>query len=199
MPVAKSKLRLIRRDELLLGWALPGDLRDAEGRILLPAGEVVRPEHLERPGPYAGEGLYVGPDWDAPQGASAGSPAEVVRSVFLRHGAKEPNSDQRTYLRHAWSVPLTLVIEETAGCRRAPREIEVLTADLSLGGFAFYYRQYVARETSVRVQFDSLPTRPRLVGVVRNCRLLEGTRHRIGVQFIDPAKRKHHRRRSHST
>ncbi len=188
MPVAKSKLRLIRRDELVLGWALPGDLRDAEGRILLQAGEVVRPEHLEKHGPCATEGLYVGPDWDAAQGASAGSPAEVVGNAFLRHGAKGATSDQRACQRHPWSVPLTLVLEEGTEHQRVPREIEVLTADLSLSGFAFYYAHYVAPETFVRVQFDSLPTCPRLVGVVRNCRLVEGTRHRIGVQFIDHLK-----------
>lgn len=199
MPVAKSNLRLIGRDELVLGQPLPGDLRDAEGCILLPAGEIVKSEHLEPPGPCVGEGLYVGPDWDAAQRTSAGSHAEVVDEAFRRCGAEQSNADQRTHPRYTWIFPLTLVLEEGSDHQLAVREIEVLTADLSVGGFSFCYRQYVARDTSVRVQFDSLPTRPRLVAVVRNCRLLEGTRHRIGVQFTDPCKQKRNNRRVRPT
>jgi hypothetical protein len=35
----------------------------------------------------------------------------------------------------------------------------------------------------VRASFDSLPGKLEVIGVVRNCILLSGTRHRVGVEF----------------
>jgi len=183
MPVTKTDLRRIGRDELVVGKTLRGDVRDAEGRILLSAGEVLQPHHVRVLADQLAAGVYAGPDWDASGEAAAESPGDVIEQVFRRHGSRQPTQDQRAHARHPWAVPLTLMIEEHGEYGVLAREIEVVTADISRAGFAFHFRQYIAQGTRVRVQFDSLPNNPRLQGVVRNCRLVGGTQHRVGVQF----------------
>ena len=188
MPLAKSDLRRIEPHELVAGRPLPGDLRDAQGNIILPAGRILQPPHLQDlEGPVITD-LYAGPDWDGDTGRTCDSPAAVVDEIFHRFGEKTPTTNQRAQQRHAWSVPLTVVIEEGGKHGTIRREIEVTTADISRRGFAFYYRQYISLNTRVRAQFDSLPNRPRVAGVVRNCRLTRGTQHRIGVQFVQSGK-----------
>ena len=188
MPVARSDLQPIDQEELILGQALPGDLRDEEGRVILPAGQVLEPEHLQQLGTRLVTGLYAGPDWRDRADKTVSSPEAVTDPDFRAQRGQTPFTDKRAHERRSWSVPLTLRIQETGGRRVVPRAIRAVTVDLSRGGFAFCYRQYIAVGTLVQAQFDSLPNRPRLAGITRNCRLIRGTMHLIGVQFIEPSK-----------
>ena len=190
MPVAKSDLRLISQEELALGEPLPGDLRDSDGYILLAAGSILQAKDLQELGSRANGELYVGPEWCGGDAKAVNSPDAVVDEIFERHGGRKPATEERSRVRYPWRVPLTVVLEEPQKHDVIAREIKVVTADISRRGFAFYYRQYIALGTYVQAQFDSLPDRPRLAAVVRNCRLIEGTRHRIGAQFIRPTKHK---------
>jgi len=190
MPPAKLDLRRIGPDELVAGQPLPGDLRNAEGHIILPAGQILQPAHLQNLEARVTAELYAGPDWDGNMGCTFDSPTAVVDQVLHRFGEQGPTANRRAQQRHPWSVLLTVVIEEAGDDRSIPREIQVTTVDISRRGFAFYYRQYISLDTRVRAQFDSLPNRPRVAGVVRNCRLTGGARHRIGVQFIQPKELK---------
>ncbi len=47
----------------MLGEPTWGELRDVEGRILLPTGEILRTERPEPPGPRAVDGLCLGRGW----------------------------------------------------------------------------------------------------------------------------------------
>ena len=114
------------------------------------------------------------------------SPSSILEELYLRHGAGESTPDERSSERHTWSVPLLIEVQASTKGLSAGRKLEVRTIDISTSGFAFDYRQYLAVGTRVRVRFESLPNQPRLVGVVRNCRLIHGGRHRVGVQFAQP-------------
>jgi len=111
-----------------------------------------------------------------------------MKELFRRYGSTMATENQRAHERRKWTVPLTVELEEVGQYGPASRTIEVSTVDVSRGGFAFVFRQYVFPGTVVRVQFDSLPKRPRLAGSVKSCNLIGGTQHRVGVQF-DQAKR----------
>ncbi len=188
MPFAKPNIRLIDSNELVLGEPLPGDLRDADGRILVVAGTNLSSAHLRKLGQRVITGLYAGPDWGDVQTGRTVSASEVMDDLFRRSGQAKPSANQREHARHDWAVPLTLVIEERGEYGAVAREIEVTSVDISLGGFAFTFRQYIGAGTRVRAQFDMLPHQPRVDGVVRSCRLAEGHRHRIGVEFLTPKR-----------
>lgn len=181
-------LRRISRHCLSKGFILPGDVRDFQGRVILRAGLIVDRHLLDAVKARCGEAFYVGPDW--PSDGSEGddpdaTPAEVMHSLSLQHeDDPEDRPENRKHERHQWSVQLTLEIEElTAGGFRR-RQLEVMTRNISKGGFAFVFGGYLHPDTKVSARFDTLPGKPRLTGIVRNCTLVSGRQHRIGVQFM---------------
>ncbi len=183
----EASLRFLSWTELVIGRRLPGHIRNSAGKILLRRGNVLMPEQLESLRQREEWAVYGGPDWP-PRGAGSQEnepdPAEVIQALRLRRGPKK-RLRVRTGRRHPWCIPLTLEIEEVrpGGTRR--RHVEVTTHDICTGGFAFIFNQFVHPETIVRARFESLPTRPYLTGVVRNCVHLSGTQHRVGVEFVD--------------
>ncbi len=109
--------------------------------------------------------------------------AEEVLAALRERYRDAGGSDNRRHERYAWTVPLSLTIEETGDSGVDSREVVVTTHDISLGGFAFIARSYVHPGSVISARFDTLPGKPRLVGVVRNCIHLSGALHRVGVQF----------------
>lgn len=96
----------------------------------------------------------------------------------------EPTISKRGQDRKSWTVHLRLIIHEgAASC--TPRETEAVTHDLSTGGYSFITRYYVHVGAMVEATFDTLPQRPTIIGVVRNCIHLGGAMHRVGVQFTE--------------
>lgn len=183
-----GELRPIDRAELVLGRPLKGNLRDAQGRVLICAKATLTPAHLKQLGTLLITGLYGGADWGSPDDSRVVPASEVVGDLFRRAGLCEGTLEQRAHQRHKWQSPLTLLLAEHTTMGIVYREIHAGAVDLSRGGFAFMYRQYIAVNTSIRAQFDQLPNRPRVEGVVRSCRLLPRCGHRVGVQFVHPSE-----------
>ncbi|MGD8451494.1 MAG: PilZ domain-containing protein [Phycisphaerae bacterium] len=83
-------------------------------------------------------------------------------------------------------MPLQMwVLEHSGKGGRRERRLDVTTVDISVGGMAFYYRQYIHPGSTIRARFDALPGKPYVTAVVRNCTLIGPGRHRIGMEFIE--------------
>ncbi len=181
-------LQPVNQQQLAPGMILPGHLRDRTGRVLIQAGTLLGPRHLALLRQRGTLGLYAGPDWDRnpvapPPHEKPAKPAEVLAALRGRRmgGAK---MRVREHERYTWSVVLRLSIEEQNldGCRR--RDVVVRTGDISVSGFAFFYDQYIHPGTLLRARFETVPGRPYLIAVVRNCTHISARRHRIGAQFV---------------
>jgi hypothetical protein len=183
-----DQLRPIDGDWLVVGRQLEGNVLDAGGRILIPAGAKLTSAHLQQLGSKLVTGLYGGSDWGDTIGPPLVSPDEPVGELIRPQEPGQPTKRQRTHQRHKWDVPLTLFVHEGTGKRVICRKIRVIAVDLSRSGFAFIYGQYIAVNTHVQARFDRLPNKPRIEGVVRNCRLISGLGHRIGVQFVQTSE-----------
>lgn len=70
-------LRPIPRDQLYVGFQLPGAVRDLRGHVLLPAGKIISESDLEVIQKRASRGLYVGDDWDDPAARIDPAPPEA--------------------------------------------------------------------------------------------------------------------------
>ena len=83
---------------------------------------------------------------------------------------------------------LPAVLAATLGCSAdgepptAPPAASSLQA-ASTGGFAFIFDAAVSSGSTIRAQFDSLPGKPQIAGIVRSCVHICGTQHRIGVEY----------------
>jgi hypothetical protein len=77
-------------------------------------------------------------------------------------------------------VALTLWILEQHGSQR---RIDVITSDLSRGGFSFTFNQFIYPGSSIRAWIEGL-ARPVLSGLVQDCVHLSGCDHRVSVQFV---------------
>lgn len=113
--------------------------------------------------------------------------AELANKIIetLRHKySLEPTISKRRQDRKAWNVHLRLIIYE-GSASGTPRDTEAVTHDLSTGGYSFITRYYVHVGATVEATFDTLPQRPTIIGVVRNCIHLGGAMHRVGVQFTE--------------
>ena len=140
-----------------------------------PGGQLSEPATGDKPG--------ADPSLPGPTGEEAAG-ADVVNEICERMGAVLVGEERRRqFERLPWlrRVPIWFV-EETAAGRRT-RKLHVLTHDISRGGFGFIIGEYLHPGTFVRAQFDCLPSRPVVTGVIRHCALLGGGQHRIGVQF----------------
>ncbi|MCC6580979.1 MAG: hypothetical protein IT440_11110 [Phycisphaeraceae bacterium] len=222
MPVHRHELKHLLRHELVLGQPLPGNVYDDAGRLLVPAGRVLKQGDLDL---LSMAMLHVGPDWagPAPQGvtesaaispptdlasrsaasvsnkqaaANAAPPAvpkttakprDVVGELSRQHRNENgtPDKNKRAHARHGWQVVLTLTIEELSNGEHRRRQIEATTFDIAVAGFGFIFNQFIHPGTIVYARFDSLPNKPWLRGVVRNCFKLGGFQHRVGVQFLE--------------
>ncbi|MBI3833282.1 MAG: PilZ domain-containing protein [Planctomycetes bacterium] len=113
------------------------------------------------------------------------SPQRVIELLTKRFGEKRDAPNQRSSERHPWVVDISLVIEDPHG---KPRTLDVVTHDISEGGFSFMYQQFIHVGTRIITHFGSIPGHPSLVGVVRNCVYVGSMYHRIGVQFPTASK-----------
>lgn len=185
-------LRRVNATTLALGTTLPGDIRDYQGRSILRAGLVVDRHLLEAVKTHLGTAFYVGPDWpddgSGENGSAEADASEVFETLSRQHDAGAATAENRKHERHEWSVSLTLqIVEQDPGGIRH-RQLEVMTKNISQGGFAFTYNGYLHPGTEVSAIFATLPGKPHLTGVVRNCTLVSGHQHRVGVQFLQKKK-----------
>jgi hypothetical protein len=113
------------------------------------------------------------------------TPDQVYEALYKRDDREDPVRNQRRHPRNEWIARLTIWVKDCHDTWDTPRELKVMTRDLSRGGFSFIYDQFLHEGTVIRTQFDPLPDRPILIGVVANCRHLNGRQHRVGVQFVE--------------
>jgi hypothetical protein len=182
-----TKLRRIHRRELVTGLVLPADLHDRTGRVVIRAGHVLGSAQLEFLAAYVRDGIYVGPDWPltaTEESECAGPTNEEVQEILSQRRWKTDHK-VRSHDRHSWSARVTLELEEKSEDGRRQRMVEAVTNNVSVSGFAFLFDQYIHPGTTVRTQFTSLPAKLEITGVVRYCELIAGTRHRIGVEFVE--------------
>ena len=110
-------------------------------------------------------------------------PSEILRALEeLRAPTDKPES--RKSIRHYFTVPLVVQLQDKR--MGAMRTIRVATNNVSSGGFAFIFDANIEPGEVVRAQFETLPGKPCITGVVRSCVHLCGTQHRIGVEFNTP-------------
>ncbi len=189
---------LRRADCALLkpGVILAGNLYDRSGRVLVRRGERLDGELLRRLAARQAQAVYIGPDWETPATVSAATasdgradverplsrPGEVVEEL-RRHARGERRT--RRHARHAWRVRLKVVICNQPDSGPSPRAVTVMTCDISLSGFSFLFNQYVHPGTRVYPCFETLPSRPVMKAVVRDCVHVEGRQHRVGVEFAE--------------
>ncbi len=170
--------RSIVREEIPVGQRLPGDLHDVEGIRLHAAGTCLAESAVEALPAL----IYVDGAWPARAPAS-----RVVDELYERFDQPNPTAEGREHDRRHWAFTLKVVIAERLDRHITTKQATVATIDLSRGGFSFVFPQFIHHGSVVAVRFNMLPGHPVLYGSVRNCVLLDGLRHRIGVAFDDEA------------
>jgi hypothetical protein len=181
-------LRRLRRRELVRGTPLPGHVRDRSGRILIRKGQRLSDQHLELIIDREAWDVYADADWPPPGRSGQGdlwvpTPAELLEALKRRRPPRGESNRVRRHTRYQWRGQLRLMLQVTGTSQR--QEVVVTTCDLSSQGFSFICDRFVYPDTVVYPHFDSLPSRPVMKGVVRNCVHLEGRQHRVGVQFVN--------------
>lgn len=184
-----QRLRRLNRDELTVGRVLPGAIRDRAGRVLVRCGEKLSAEVLGRLEERCALAVYAGADWSESQkraqpAQASQNASEIVDALRRRRRSPGTEGHTRRQQRHRWRVRLRMTIQECSEGLIQYRHIEVETSDLSPGGFAFICQQFLHVGTVVYPRFVSLPNRPVVKGIVRNCAHLDGRRHRVGVEFL---------------
>jgi len=171
---------------LVVGQALIGDVRDQKGEIVIGRGEELTPEHIDLLKKRASSGVYVGADWQPGRATAAvpvvtASPEELMLALRRRHACRTRSTPVRRYLRHEWRVRLRMMIQGAQGL--GSRLVEVTTCDVATHGFSFLVEGYLHPGTIVYPRFESLPNRPVMKAVVRNCAHSGARQHRVGVEF----------------
>lgn len=181
-PTSARSLRPLATTFLQPGMILPASVLDETGRRVLPGGADVTAQARRLVERRCGAIFYVDHEWPEELSARADSSDAVIKTLASRHAPRGPQ--QREHERHSWTVSLSLTLIErsTAGARE--RHLDVVTHDISRGGFSFVARCYVHPGTVVSARVEALPNRPVLRGVVRNCAHIRGSDHRVGVQFL---------------
>jgi hypothetical protein len=184
-----NDLRQLEPRELAVGRVTLADILDRHGRVVLEKGTRFGAEHAWIVKKYGFEGLFVGPDWPPPRcsddvGALTIDPDELMQSLQRKAAARGGALRVRGQARHGWSQRITVVeVAKLAGAV-IQRRIEVTTQDLSRSGFAFVAPHFVYEGTVLYASFGSLPGRPVMKAIVRNCQLGSGRDYRVGAEFV---------------
>ncbi len=161
---------------------LPGHIRDAHGRILVRAGQLLTRRTLAT---LSRQVLTVGADWPEGFPARTIAAAKAVRGgdTHVLDGLKYERR-RRRHKRHPLNAQIQIRVIELAGWSARDRDIAVHVFDISSGGMGFDYDQYIPVGARIEVVLKWLQTDARIIGVVRHCRCVDGRTHRIGVKFI---------------
>ncbi len=179
-----ARMRRIEPEDLVRGAPLPHAVYDHAGQILVREGHVLTDEVFRGLIERRWTGLFV-PVEERPTGEENPRPRpEELLYALYRRDRTHARSRARRHRRRAWRTALTVVLEESGGPSPTHRRLSVETRDLSSRGFAFLCQGAVNVGTAVFARFDTLPHRPILKGVVRNCTHVAGRQHRVGVEFV---------------
>lgn len=167
----------IPKDQLKPGIVVPGDIVDEHGRIMIRTGTRITEHTLDTLGTTM---LFAGANWPM---QSTSTPGQVVKQLAAQRGENFEEDDRRQHTRKKWAVDLEVVVIEKQGEMTQQRLIKVQTIDISLGGFAFHFNQFLHVGTCLAARFKALPHEPILTGQVRSCVSIGGVKHRIGIEF----------------
>ncbi|MGD8452177.1 MAG: PilZ domain-containing protein [Phycisphaerae bacterium] len=156
---------------------------DREGRVVLSRGQTVTESDINA---LQGEGvdeLYAGPDWP-----DEGPPVAQVLAVAAGAAeAERPSAvgrvESRRHRRYPWPTQMRVLYEDVTPLGPRWEEMDVITLNISSGGFAFLSARLVHVGTRVWAVFETLPDRPCLVAVVRHCTYVSARKYHVGVQF----------------
>jgi hypothetical protein len=164
---------------------LPGNLYDHTGRLLLQAGQTLDAGAMRMLEACDETGIFGDDQWQTPPAQAADPPVPTPEHpeeiAKLRRCGKA--GQLRTCPRYGWRSRIPVVLEEPTAGKVRRRPALVRTLDLSSGGFAFEFDQYVHPGTIVHVALHALARNPLRRGVVRACVHVHGTKHRVGVEF----------------
>ncbi len=184
-PVARIP---VDRQRLIPGQPLPGNLYDHTGRLLFQAGQTLDNSAMRMLEMCNETGIFGDEQWQSPPAQAAGSPAPMPEHpeeiAKLRRCGKA--GQLRTCPRYSWQSRIPVVLEESTAGKARRRPALVRTLDISSGGFAFEFDQYIHPGTIVHVALRALGRNPLRRGVVRACVHINGRKHRVGVEFCAP-------------
>ncbi len=176
-------LRQLDASTLATDQPLRQPVYDVGGHILARPGERLSAQQCQR---LAERGAYILDEalTDAGRVELRKIPPEELMQILSRQqpltgGHVHP----RQHERHAWRVQRRLILVE---CGRMGRrlDLDVVTEDISKGGFAFVCQQYVPPGTIVFLGLEVMAPSAIVKGIVRNCVHVQGRKHRVGVQFV---------------
>lgn len=107
--------------------------------------------------------------------------AEAILLAIQKSSRSRNPAEHRQATRYHYCVPMTLYIDDPRA--RGTRIVRAASSNISSGGFAFIFDAALSPGSTVRAQFDSLPGKPQIAGLVRSCIHICGTQHRIGVEY----------------
>ncbi len=183
-------LRRLKGDDLIIGGVLRGHLRDRTGRILIRRGQRLSEDHVRLLAERETRGVYGGSDWppaeDSDGTRATASPEELMFALNRRFRSRQDTGRVRRYARHPWRMRLKITLQENCDGVVYRLELMVTTCDVSANGFSFICKRFVHPAVILYSRFDTLPNRPVVKGIVRNCVYLESRDHRVGVEFLEP-------------
>jgi hypothetical protein len=126
------------------------------------------------------ESAAAAPGSSPASGVNADAILRAIQSSSRNRG-NVGGSEHRQATRYHYCVPMTLHIDDPR--KAGTRVIRAASSNISTGGFAFIFDAAISPGSTVRAQFDSLPGKPQIAGLVRSCLHICGTQHRIGVEY----------------
>jgi hypothetical protein len=184
-----KQVRRLFPDELIVGMELPGPILDQNGQVLIPGDQRLTEEHLTLLEQRAQMAIYGGDAWPRPEPAPPKpqtlNDGDELIAILKQRRRGRGSKKLRGHKRHRVDLVVQLTVVEEAGLTSRQRTLEVKTSDFSASGFGFFCPHYLHAGTVIYADFKSLPGKPRLKAIIRNCVYLEERRqHRIGAEFV---------------
>lgn len=195
---------LIELDPTVLtpGLVLPECVLDRHGRVLVPEDRELNARDIAL---MATRELFVKQAWfdaggpggpDDAHDASKDLPPELVKqstdliqALSSHFGLPDAKIDERRrYARYDFDVHLDVILDEQLGDTDRQRRLSVEAMDLSAGGFAFVFRQFINPGSTVYVSFEGVTGAPLMHAVVASCVLMKNQEHRVGCRFEVPSE-----------
>lgn len=101
---------------------------------------------------------------------------ETLATMHKRDGTRGRVLSQRRHHRRPHTHEVTLTVDD--------RRLEVVTLDLSAGGFSYLASEAIAEGTELTARFHHAPQTPPSRCVVRHCTRCDDGQYRIGVAFV---------------
>ncbi|QEP41696.1 PilZ domain-containing protein [Ectothiorhodospiraceae bacterium BW-2] len=108
-----------------------------------------------------------------------------ILSELQKHPKSTRNQDERRYQRNRWRTSCSAKLQMIDEASTKEQNVEIVTYDISQGGFSFISKENIKIGTIVTVIFDMLETKPVIRSEVRSSVFIRDTQYRIGVCFID--------------